>query len=354
MEKCIWIIITIAVGLLGGLIFTKIKFPAGAIVGALIAVGVLNIFTGRAYVPSNFKIVTYSMAGLYIGMGIDIDTVRNMKRLLKPLVIMIALFLFLCLSIGIVLYYATDLDVVTSLFSVAPGGITDVTLTAMDMGGDAPVVAVIQTLRLLSVYCISMPLAKVLAQKMNSKTEAPETVAARKVLTKEEKRQGILLSLCVAAVAGVIGYFLASLFDFMVLILIVAIAAAAAVNIKTGKLYLPKACRTVIQMLSGSLIGLSMTYDSLVHLKAALVPALLACFGFVIVNVILALVLYKTCKMDIVTAMLSSSAGGATEAALVADEFGGDSCTISVLQIARAICTPIFYPIAVKFLYHFL
>ena len=107
-------------------------------------------------------------------------------------------------------------------------------------------------------------------------------------------------------------------------------------------------------MLSGGLVGLNVDYQSLQSLGQVVVPTVLVCTGFVIINIILAIVLHKTCGMSITTGMLASSAGGASEAALVAADFGADPATVSALQITRLVCTTAFYPVIVETLYLFL
>ena len=47
------------------------------------------------------------------------------------------------------------------------------------------------------------------------------------------------------------------------------------------------------QILSGALIGTSVTSDSLIRLKAVLLPAVLICCGFVAINIVLAFLLHK-------------------------------------------------------------
>ncbi|MBQ1525204.1 MAG: AbrB family transcriptional regulator, partial [Firmicutes bacterium] len=47
---------------------------------------------------------------------------------------------------------------------------------------------------------------------------------------------------------------------------------------------------------------------------------------------------------------LSSSAGGASESALVAPDFGADPAIVSVLQVTRLVCVTAFYPVLVKFI----
>ena len=355
MSELLCFLMTLAVAAIVGMIFYKLGFPAGAMVGALIGVGALQTITGRALMPESVKILTKTVAGLFVGMNMTMEMVRNMKRLFKPVLVLVCLVFALCLGAGVLLYHVTELDTVTALFCVAPGGLTDMTLMTMDMGGDAAVVAVLQILRLLSVYCISMPLAKLAGKRLgNAGRKSGTTAESPKVLSREEKKRGMLLAAVVAAVGGSVGLGLSELLNFSVLVLIGSMVACAAVNIKTGKLYMPKTVRRAIQILSGALIGTSVTADSLIRLRAVLLPAVLVCCGFVLINLVLALLLHKICKLDMATAVLSSAAGGATEAALAAPDLDADPSVVSVLQISRMVCTTSFYPLLVQLVFQLL
>ena len=323
--------------------------------GALIAVGAMNILTGGAVMPSSAKILTRTVAGLFVGLSMDMEMVRSMKRLFKPLLMLLSVIFCLCLAAGTLLYRISELDAVTSLFCVAPGGLTDMTLMSMDMGGDAAIVAVLQVLRLLSVYCISMPLAKFLGKKAGGfrANSGKERKAARE-LSDEAKKTGILLASAAAVVGGGIGLGLSYLLNFSVLTLVGAMVASAAANIKTGRLYMPKWVRRTVQVLSGALIGTTVTRESLVQLRQVMVPAIFICCGFVLINIILGLLLHKLCRMDMATAFLSSAAGGATEAALAAPDLDADPSVVSVLQISRMVCTTSFYPLLVQMVYQLL
>ena len=350
-----WFLVTLAVAAVGGMVLQKLNFPAGAMVGAMIAVGALNIFTGGAVMPTSAKVLTRTVAGLFVGLSMNMDMVRNMKRLFKPLILLVGVIFALCLGAGILLWRVSDLDAVTALFCVAPGGLTDMTLMTMDMGGDAAVVTVLQVLRLLSVYFISMPLARFLGRKRggfgkNSGKKRPEA----KVLTADQKKQGIFLAAAAAVVGGAAGLGLSQVLHFSVLTLIGAMVATAALNIRTGKLYMPRQVRRVTQILSGALIGTTVTAGSLVQLRAVLLPAVFLCCGFVCINIVLGLLLHKLCKLDIATAFLSSAAGGATEASLAAPDLDADPSVVSVLQISRMVCTTSFYPLLVQAVYQLL
>ena len=354
MHEIYWFLITVIVAATGGIILYKLNFPAGMMVGALICVGALSIITGNAYMPKSVKVVTKTVTGLFVGMNMTIDMVRNLKKLFKPAIVLVVLIISLCFGMGVFLYYLTGIDVVTALFCVAPGGMTDMTLMTMDMGGDAAVVAVLQVMRLLTVYCISMPLVKWTTKKADREEEVRnERIEKAAKPIGQERRRRISLTVCVATIGGTVGYILSKCFDFGVLILL-ATMICAAVNIKTGKLYMPRSVRRVTQIFSGALIGTSVTYESLVNLQKVIVPAVFLCCGFVLINQLLARVIHKVCKIDLVTAMLSTSAGGASESALVAADFGADPSIVSVLQISRMVCTTAFYPLVVQLLYQLL
>lgn len=355
MSGFAWFLLTIAAATVGGLVLQKLKFPAGAMVGAMIAVGALNIMTGGALMPASVKVFTRTIAGLFVGLSMNMDMVRNMKRLFKPLLLLVGVVFCLCLGAGTLLYHVTELDAVTALFCVAPGGLTDMALMTLDMGGDAAIVTVLQVMRLLSVYFISMPLAKFLGRRKGGfRHHSVGSTVEKRTLTAEEKRLGIRMVTITALVGGGIGLGFSQLLHFSVLTLIGAMVAAAAVNIKTGKLYMPGWVRRVAQILSGALIGTTVTRDSLVELRAVLIPAAILCCGFVCINIVLGLLLHKLCRLDMATAFLSSAVGGATEAALAAPDLDADPSVVSVLQISRMVCTTSFYPLLVQALYQFL
>ena len=72
-------IITLIIGALVGYIFFKLKVPGGMMVGAIIGVSLFNVFTGIAYVPTGAKVVAQTIAGAYIGAGLEKGDVIRLK-----------------------------------------------------------------------------------------------------------------------------------------------------------------------------------------------------------------------------------------------------------------------------------
>ena len=105
-----------------------------------------------------------------------------------------------------------------------------------------------------------------------------------------------------------------------------------------------------VQVLAGSLIGLSITMDTIRNLKNIILPTITLIVGYIVANFIISYLMAKTRKIDRISAMFASSPGGASDMALVASEIGGDSPKIAVLQIIRLVSCYIIFPVWTKFL----
>lgn len=151
MEKIFY---TLIVAGIGGLIGIKLKVPAGAFVGAMLAVAAFNISTGRGHIPPNFKLVAQMVVGGIIGLNFTLESVKGLKDLIFPaLVLMFGLMAFSIL-LGFIISKTTGLDLTTALFSSAPGGLADMTIISEAYGAETPKVALLHLVRLVTVITI--------------------------------------------------------------------------------------------------------------------------------------------------------------------------------------------------------
>lgn len=155
MEKIIYTLIMAGIG---GYIGIKIKMPAGAFVGAMFAVAIFNMTTGKGDLPVHFKTAAQIVVGGMIGLNFTTDTLSNFKGLILPSIVVVVGLTTYCLFLGFVLHKMTGLDLVTALFSSAPGGLADMTLIGDAYGADTPKVAMLHLIRLVTVISI-LPLA---------------------------------------------------------------------------------------------------------------------------------------------------------------------------------------------------
>ena len=159
---------TIIIAIIGGVIGYRLKIPAGGMIGAMIAVGIYNYFSGEAYIPIKFKLFAQILTGGIIGLNFTQNTIKDLKEMIIPIIVSICTMMLICIVIGYILYKVTNIDLVTALFCMAPGGITDMTLAAQDMGAMTSTVAVFHFTRLVLVISLMPTVIKILSVYIKS------------------------------------------------------------------------------------------------------------------------------------------------------------------------------------------
>jgi uncharacterized protein len=143
---------TVLVAVLGAWAGTRLRLPAGALLGPLI-LGVALAELGMVHLawPPGVPQAAYLVLGLWVGLLFDGASVKRAGRLF-PLVLASAVGLVLaCAALGWALAALTGIDGMTSYLATTPGGIDSVAIVALGTGADAPLVLAVQMLRLLAV-----------------------------------------------------------------------------------------------------------------------------------------------------------------------------------------------------------
>lgn len=148
------IIYTLLIASIGGIIGIKLKLPAGALIGSMAAVAIANIFGFEGSIPNNFKLVAQIVIGGMLGLGITRSTILEFKTMAIPAVVLLFSILAYGFFSGYLLWRFTELDIVTSLFSCAPGGMTEMTLMGMSLGGEGTQIATLQMLRIIGIVSL--------------------------------------------------------------------------------------------------------------------------------------------------------------------------------------------------------
>jgi membrane AbrB-like protein len=144
--------VTVLVAVLGAWAGTRLRLPAGALLGPLI-LGVALAELGIAHLawPPGVPQGAYLVLGLWVGLLFDGASVKRAGRLF-PFVLASAVGLVLaCAALGWTLAALTGIDGMTAYLATTPGGIESVAVVALGTEADAPLVLAVQMLRLLAV-----------------------------------------------------------------------------------------------------------------------------------------------------------------------------------------------------------
>ena len=320
-NEIIFLILTLAIGIVGGYLADKKKIPAAFMIGALFAVAIFNIVTDRAFLPTSFKFITQVATGTFIGSKFRTEDVKMLRKVIIPGMVMVVLMIAFSFILSFIMSHFLGIDYMTSFFATAPGGIMDISLIAYDFKANTSQVALLQLIRLISVISF-VPF----------------------FTNKSEK--SLTFTLIIGIIGGIIGYFShlpAGTMSF-------AMAFVAFFNVKTQKAYMPLPLRKIIQTFGGALIGARVTLADVVALKTLVLPIILIIVGFCLMNVLVGFFLYKTTKFSLSTALLSASPGGMSDISLMAEDLGANGPQVASMQFLRAIFIVGVYPLIIKLL----
>ena len=132
--------------------------PAASMVFPMIAVAALNCTTSVCAVPLAIKNIAQLLAGSLVGVSITAATFSSLSSTLVPVgLLLISYWTVNGLYSGIC-KRTKLLDLKSAMFASAPGGATDMSLIAADLGADLSQIALIQVLRAAYVVAVMPPL----------------------------------------------------------------------------------------------------------------------------------------------------------------------------------------------------
>lgn len=144
-----WALLAAAVA--GGLLFNLLGVVAGALTGAMLAAGIFSVARGKTAFPDRLKVLLQLFSGIFVGSGIDRDSLTALPQLAVPaLIMMVGIFAF-TFSTAFLLHRLFKLDLAVCLLSSTPGGVQEMALLSEDLGADTPKIAILQTTRLVCV-----------------------------------------------------------------------------------------------------------------------------------------------------------------------------------------------------------
>lgn len=337
------------VGFAGGVTLRKVKFPAGAMVGAFVFTAILSVACGFHTVPKDLRPYVQMLSGAVIGSRIRRENLIQFKSLWRPALLFLPGMLLLNLCFGILMTLIGGLDLTTALFGSAPGGVADMALIADDLGANSSQVVVLQFFRLLTILLCFPPLFKHIFSKNGGVTDAPvrpDSGASISVRTKTLRFGGTIL----CALAGGLVF---RQIGFPAGMMVGAVFAVTLNSLILRRSWVPQKMAPVVQMLSGVYLGSQFTRETLFSIQELLIPILLIVLEVFTMAFSLGYLLHKVTKLPLGTALFACSPGGLSDMALLAEDLGVDSASVTVLQTCRLLCVLGFFPLMIRFVTQF-
>ncbi len=151
-------LLTAAIAPLGALVARRVRLPAGALLGPMIIAGGLTLAGVGFAVPPAVQQVAYALIGLQVGLRFTLDTVRQLGRLLAPVLAALAVLLLGCFGLAVVLHLTAPVSLRDAYLATTPGGLYAVLAIAFGANANTTFILAVQGLRLL-VMVLLAPLA---------------------------------------------------------------------------------------------------------------------------------------------------------------------------------------------------
>lgn len=341
------LILTICIAILGGCIGLKLRVPAGAMIGSMLAVAVFNVAFELAWMPAGLKFYTQVATGAYLGAKITRGDLNILKTILKPAVILVVVMLIYSIGVGWFIHSVSKLTIATALFAMAPAGITDMTLASMDFDAEPSIVALIQTLRIIFTICLLPPIIKWVRKRQPGEQYEMVVDSASAVKKRGNKTFGNLgLTLIMGLLFGGIGKGLGVPGGTIAFSMI----GCVIFNLTTERGYMPLNLRRFIQMFAGALIGCTVGRAQILQIMELRFVVVIAVVSFIFLDLVAAAVIHRATGMDVITALFSCAPGGLTDMSLIAEEMGANSLTVASMHTIRLVSIVAMYPFIIHVL----
>ena len=325
------VLITFIIGFFGWRIAKLLRFPAAAMIGSLAAVAVYNALTGQAYIPREVKVFTQSLAGMFIGLQLTRKELRDMKYMIKPILLLLTFYTINTLLCGFLIHYIVKIDLVSSLLACISGGVSDISLTAMDMNADLSIIVFLQTARLVMTLGIFPPWIKLLTK--NDAIEEVDESVGNNDMNINPKPLIMVVTILIACLSGYIG----SLASIPAATIIFSMITIAIINDRVKSLGSKRNVRMLGQIFSGALIGSSITMEMIYQLRYMFLPVIILMSGYLIVNFIYGFICTKMGWVDHQTALFCSCPAGVSDMVLLAGDLGADMKKTGIIHISRLV-----------------
>src|SRR5918998_417169 len=306
----------LGISIMGALVAVYLRIPLGAIMGALTATVVVQSLglTSVEPFPPLARNILYAAIGFMIGLRITRSSLRQLRGVALPALLVPAVMILCGLLLGSLLaFMAPDdsplrLDLKTAVLAVTPGGFQEMTIAAQQMNAVLSVVVISHVIRILTVVYTYPTIIRAIGGF--SERRSPPANGGFPDHTPDEKESSPKDH------TGALRW--------AVMILGAAVKAAVAAESAT----FPRLARLSVQTALGITLGLQVSLEPLARAGGLVIPLATTLVLLFIISLATGLLIYWLTSTDLASALWMSAPGGLMEVMVMADAMG-----LSVLPV---------------------
>ncbi|MEE6133508.1 AbrB family transcriptional regulator [Priestia sp. GS2] len=347
----------ITLSALGGLLLSSLGMSIGWMIGTLIVATTLAITRPQFLkIPSNSKgmpkiwlYVGQLILAIELGQQINLTVVSTFVDNWLPVSIILLISILFSLGSGFILFKFTSNDLLTSLFSTAPGGLSAMPGIAEEVGANTATVSVVQIMRVFLVV-LTVPL---LVSSLGEKAIVATTSEAASSFSLES-----VLWTFTLVVAAFIGYLIGKRFKFpapwlvggMLTVGITQVAGSALVGYNLTAWW-PHLVLIMAQVIIATSIGSRFRADMFQGMKRTIGVAFISTIVLIGTMFICAYIVSEVGGIPFITTALAFAPGGVAEMATTSVVLGADAPFVVAVQVFRILIVSLLLPPIFRWFY---
>ena len=319
-----------------GYLFHRRHVPAGMLIGAVLASALVTSVSHTGGVPTVAKDISQIVAGVFIGCSATREDLRQLRTFWRPVAVVTLALLAVNLLLGGLLHLIGYSDLLTCLICAVPGGISDVTLIAVDFGADASKVLAIHFCRLVASLVLFPPLLDRFTPPMQESVSPVHSAGTAKT--------GGYGRLAAALALGAAAAWAGKSLHIPAAAILMPLVTTFLLNFSGWAIPFPDWMRRAAQVLSGAYVG-SLLDLSCFRDLSTLIAAIAITIAILLGNA--ALVgkwMERRFQIPLREGMLMLTPAGAGDMALISADIGVQSSRLVLLQIYRLLIATAIFP----------
>lgn len=344
----------LALSAAGGFLLSLTGISIGWMLGALITAMLVSFkyprFLGEKGMPKHWLYTGQCLLGIELGQKINGSVLSVFQEDWAVVLVTLLLSIGFSLLAGVILWKLSSMDMLTSFFSTAPGGLSAMPGIAEEVGANTAVVSILQTMRVFLVIFI-IPVA------VSSVAFQPAAKLAGTSAASLFEWNSVFWTAILAAVAYA-GYHIGKKLKFpapwllgsMVTVALVQ-SGASAYKGHDMVAFWPDESMIAAQILIAASIGSRFRTEMFTGLKKTIAVSFISTVFFITLMFICAYVVSKLTGLSFVTAALAFAPGGVAEMAATAVVLKADATFVVAVQVLRIVAVILLLPPVFKMFY---
>ncbi len=320
-------LVALALGGLGGVIFSLVGAPLPWTLGALAAAAIVAIAGGRWKMPAPVRDVARPVVGLLAGGAFTPAVVASLADWWPAVVFVLAYTLAITLLGWLFFRRVCGLDSVTSYFASGPGGLGEMVLLGGSLGGNVRVLALVHSIRIVVVVFTVPFLLQIVLGKSFGRDALPVADAIEAGYS-----DWLILAGC-----GVAGYALAKVVKLPGGPMVIAMLLSATVHgVGLTEVVPPGWLLALVQVVIGSVAGARFAGVTWGEARTTIVQALGWCIVLLVTAAATAWFAAGLFGRPFGALLLALSPGGLPEMTIISYALGLEVAFVVTCQVIRS------------------